>query len=104
MPFQQRSSLAELMASFSLHSVPGRLIQAFPRDPAYAHSSIYGNASVRERHFGAYQRSMGCILVVASVFSDGANGAFPLGSRLFHRQIEKDSFGREYFDMGREYA
>jgi hypothetical protein len=47
---------------------------------------------------------MGCILVVASVFSDGANGAFPLGSRLFHRQIEKDSFGREYFDMGREYA
>lgn len=26
-PFQQRSSLAGLMAIFSLHSVPGRLIQ-----------------------------------------------------------------------------
>lgn len=46
-PFQQRSSLAELMANFSLHSIPGRLIQKSWASRSWALASGTCGAAVR---------------------------------------------------------
>lgn len=46
-PFQQRSSLAALMAIFSLHSVPGRLIQKSWASRSWALASETCKATVR---------------------------------------------------------